>query len=401
MTHAHDVAVVGGGPAGLSAAYALKRQNLEPLVLEQTAAVGDVWRNHYEGLRLNTGRYFSRLAGGAIPRSAGAWPGKDEVVRMLESLPQRGGFQVETGVRVTRVAYDFSSRLWQIQAESREPVFARAVVLAVGAARLPVIPNWPGRDTYTGALLHSSEFKNALDHKNKRILVVGSGNSGAEIASRLAQHAEVTLSVRTPPYILPKSIYGIPLPALGLVLRQLPRAAGDRVLAFLQRRFVGDLSAYGLPLPQGSLSEQFARTHVTPTLYTPFAADLRAGRIKIVGPVKELAGDTVYATPTLADEDGPCAELQADLIVAATGFRPGLADLIHVPGVTLPQDWPRSGIAGADAVLPGLHVIGQVNPLSGQLREIRVESYRIARAVKRQLRTQRVAGKDALFAEAG
>jgi len=400
MSGIHDVVVVGAGPAGLSAAYTLRRQGLQPLVLEQTPAVGDVWRNHYDGLRLNTGRYFSRLPGSIIPRSKGAWPERDDVVRMLESFPQRGGFQVHTGVEVTRIAYESTEQLWKIEAAAGEPVFARAVVLAVGASRVPVVPEWPGLSTFTGQVLHSSKFKSALQYKGKRVLVVGSGNSGAEIASRLSQHAEVVLSVRTPPYILPKSVYGIPLPAIGVVLRRLPRALGDRVLAFLQRRFVGDLSPYGVPLPIGSLSEQFSKTHVTPTLYTPIAADIRAGRVKVVGSVKRFEQDTVHVAPSVTAPNGPTVTFKPDLIVAATGFRPGLADLVQVPGVTLPTDWPRSGFTGAQVALPGLHVIGQVNPLSGQLREIRLEAYRVARSVKRQLKSRGASKEEAFVSRA-
>ncbi|MFV9473092.1 flavin-containing monooxygenase [Advenella sp. RU8] len=382
----HDVVVVGGGPAGLSAAYALKQQKLNPFVIEQTQAVGDVWRNHYEGLRLNTKRYFSRLAGGVIPRSAGAWPGKDDVVRMLESIPRNGGFQVETGVCVTAVVYEPDTSLWRIQSDSLADIFARVVVLAVGASRLPVIPEWPGLDSFTGEVLHSSKFKNALDHKGKRVLVVGSGNSGAEIATRLSEHADVTLSIRTPPYILPKSVCGVPLASLGVVLRKLPRAVGDCVLAFLQRQFVGDLTKYGLPLPKGSLSEKFSRTHVTPTLYAPFATALRSGRLKIVGPIQKINHENVYVQDRIFGESDELMDLKPDLIVAATGFRPGLADLVSAPNVKLPEDWPRSHIVEGPAVLPNLHVIGQVNPLSGQLREIRLESYRIAKLVQRELK---------------
>src|SRR5690348_2417495 len=105
MTGVYDVAVIGAGPAGLSTAYELKRIGLDPPVLEKTTAVGDVWRNHYDGVRLNTGRFFSQLPGTPFPRSAGAWTSRDDVVRILETFPQRGGFKVRTGINIEKVEY--------------------------------------------------------------------------------------------------------------------------------------------------------------------------------------------------------------------------------------------------------------------------------------------------------
>jgi putative flavoprotein involved in K+ transport len=87
------------------------------------------------------------------------------------------------------------------------------VVVATGCACIPVIPHWEGMKTFPGEIIHSSKFKNAEAYAGKDVLVTGSGNSAAEIASRLAECAKsVTLSVRTPPHILPKSVLAFLLP---------------------------------------------------------------------------------------------------------------------------------------------------------------------------------------------
>lgn len=382
-----DVVIVGAGPAGLSLAWSLKRLGISPRVFEKTAMVGDVWRNHYEGLTLNTGRHFSRLTGDRIPASAGRWPTRDDMVRLLSSYPERGNFSVETGVEVTGVRLDNSAGLWEIGLCDRAPVQTRIVALAVGMSRLPTVPRWPGLDTFRGSLIHSSEFRRAADYAGKSVLVVGSGNSGAEIASRLAEHADVTISIRTPPHILPRSVLGVPLAAIGAVLRRLPAAWADGLLDILQRIFVGDLSSFGLPRQDAGVSRKFAKSHVTPTLYPQFARDVRNARIKVVGAVDSFDGNVVLVEERAGSAGGQKIALRPDLVVAATGFRSGLADIVSVPGQDLPPDWP-GGAGDAAADLPHLHLIGQQNPLSGQLNEIRIEAERIAHTIKNDLGTR-------------
>lgn len=234
----YDVIVVGAGPAGLSAAYELTREGLEPLVLERTPAVGDVWRNHYDGVRLNSGRYFSALSGSKFPLSAGAWPSREEVVRLLETFPERGGFAVQTNTDIKQVYYDPDHDLWIITSIDGKRFKTRAVVMAIGGCR---IPKWEGIKTFSGEIIHSSKFKNAKDFSGKHVLVIGTGNSAAEIASRLVEHtSHVTVSGRTPPHILPKSIFGIPLIGIGVWTRYCPSAMVDRLLSFLQRSMIGD-----------------------------------------------------------------------------------------------------------------------------------------------------------------
>lgn len=385
----HDVTIVGAGPAGLSAAYELARAGFTPLVLERTPAVGDVWRNHYDGLRLNSGRFFSALPGSKFPLSAGGWPSRDEVVSLLETFPARGGYTVQTGIEVEKVSYDRERDIWLIISNNGRQFESRAVVIAAGANRIPVIPEWEGKNTFTGTIIHSAHFKSAQDYAGKHVLVVGSGNSAAEIASRLAEYADsVTMSVRTPPQILPKSIYGIPLIGIGVWTRYLPRALVDGLLNFLRRIMIGDLSVHGLPSPTMPMSKQYAINNVVPILYGPFIDDVRSGRIKIVGPVQKISGDTVEVLSTVEsalNSDQATTALQPDVIVAGTGFRTGFPELVRIPGIT--DEKGRSKISGDQEFegAPRLYFIGQVNPLSGQLREIRLEAGRIARKLSKQL----------------
>lgn len=383
-----EVVIVGAGPAGLSVAWALKRRGITPRVIEKTAAVGDVWRNHYEGLTLNTGRRFSRLAGDPIPASAGRWPKRDDMVALLSSYPARGGFSVETGVEVTTVTQDEATGLWEIACIGQDPIRARIVILAVGMSRLPVVPQWPGLETFQGEVVHSSKFRRASDYAGKSVLVVGSGNSGAEIASRLTEYANVAISVRTPPHILPRSVLGVPLAAIGAATRKLPASWVDRLLHWLQRIYVGDLGEYGLPRAQAGVSRKFAESHVTPTLYPRFAEDLRRGRLRVVGAVDSFTPDSVIVEARAGSAGEGKTSLQPDVIVAATGFRSGLADIVKVPGKQLPADWPQSAKPPCEDALTNLHIIGQTNPLSGQLNEIRIESERIASAISSGLLLQ-------------
>ncbi len=392
MTDIYDVAVVGAGPAGLSAAYELKKIGLDPLVLEKTPAVGDVWRNHYDGLRLNSGRVFSELSGSPFPRSAGHWPSREEVVRNLETFPQRGGFAVQTGIDIEKIEYNPQRDIWAIDGHGGAKFQSRSVVVATGGARIPVIPQWEGMETFPREIIHSSKFKSAQAYAGKNVLVVGSGNSAAEIASRLAEHARtVTISVRTPPHILPKSVFGIPLIGIGVATRSLPLVWVDGLLHLLQRTFIGDLTSFGLPFPASRVSQKFARNQVVPILYYPFVEDVRAGRIRVVGPIRKISGHAVHTFHSVDVQGGDQARemvLNIDAIVAGTGFRTGLSDLVRIPGITTPDDRPAvlgdQEFSGA----PRLYFIGHVNPLSGQLREIRLEAGRIAKKIGRQLAGQ-------------
>ena len=383
----HSVLVVGGGPAGLSCAYELVRAGLRPLVLERTQAVGDVWRNHYDGLRLNTGRWFSSLPGLRFPWSAGRWPSRDDLAKELAALPARGGFNVLTGCAVVNIEYLAASGLWQVRCRDERVFRAQALVIATGTSCVPSIPQWPGAQRFTGQVVHAAHFGNARHYAGKHVVVVGSGNSSCEIASRLVPHAaSVTLSVRRAPHFLPKSLFGVPLAALGTLIRRLPTRWSDVVLSGLSRRWVGDLSAYGLPQPAQGVS---GLGSVTPTLFMPVIDDLKQGRIKVVGPVLELNEQSVVAHTGL-DRTQRCT-LNTDVIVAGTGYTTGLESLIHYPAPLTADGKPTVDAHGHSTVAKGLFFIGYRNPISGQLREIGLQAPGVAAGVKRYLEVTQTA----------
>ena len=387
-TSTHEVIVVGAGPAGLSAAWALVKAGLRPQVLEQAGSAGASWRSHYEGLRLNTGRWLSRLPGSPLPRTAGGWPTRDDLVTLLEGMPARGGFAVQTGVEVTRIARDSQHGHWRVSDAQGKHYTSHAVVVATGGTRVPVLPDWAGQSDFAGRVLHSSAFRRADEFAGQRVLVVGCGNSAAEIASRLTAHArEVICAVRTPPHLLPKSVLGVPMAGWGLLLQHLPASVADGLLYWLQKRAIGDLTPQGLPLPTTRLSSRFSETNVLPTLYQPFSRDVREGRIRIVGTLRRFEAGMAIVDERIAVPGQPATAplaLAVDSVIAGTGFRSGLDTLIDVPGLIQADGRPVVAGAHTHADAPGLHFIGQTNPLTGQLREIRLEAEQIARALKRQ-----------------
>jgi putative flavoprotein involved in K+ transport len=384
----HDVIVVGGGPGGLSVAHELTRRGLTPLVLERTPQVGDVWRNHYDGLCLNTPGALSGLPGNPFPREAGRFPSRDDVVRLLEGMPARGGFQVRTGREVTRVSRDASGDAWTVEEADGTQHRGRAVVMATGGSRVPVMPKIEGLDSFRGEFLHASQFRRAADYAGKTVLVIGSGNTAAEIASRLSAYAtQVYSAVRTPPVILPKVAYGVPLAVVGIAGRLLPQGFIDALLARVQRWVIGDLSAHGLPYPRERLSRKFSKTNVVPTLYVQFAHDVRAGKVNITGPIRRIEDGRVIVQGAVNGAPAqPDRVIEADVIIAGTGYRPGLESLIRLPDLFTPLGKPVVNGAKEHPAAPGLFFMGHTNPLSGQLRALRIEAEQIGGVLAGRLR---------------
>jgi putative flavoprotein involved in K+ transport len=367
--------VVGAGPAGLAAAAELGRIGIEAVVLDSAGEVGSSWARHYDRLHLHTTRRLSSLPGMVIPRSNGRWVSRDDFRAYLRDYARRLGLDVRLKTPVTSV-----DRLpdghWRVGCGG-ESVVTPLVVVATGYNHAPKLPDWPGRDSYTGRLVHSSEYRNPAGLAAQSALVVGPGNSGAEIAADLAGAGlTVWLAVRTPPNLVRRSVLGVASQVLVLAASPLPTRAGDAIGRLLQRVTVGDLSRFGLPAAPGGVITRMQRDDVTPTIDVGLIDAVRAGRVHVVAAVESFDGDTV----TLADGE----VLRPDAVVVATGFRRGLEPLVGHLGVLAPTGRPTINADQQAPGLDGLYFLGYSNPLEGNIRQVGIDARKIARRVGRR-----------------
>src|SRR6476646_3683550 len=155
----HQVVIVGAGPAGISTAVALKDRGIQPLVIDRAEEVGSSWRSRYDRLRLNTGKQFSHLPGRPYPKDTPTWPTRDQVVAHLERHAHEDGIELMLGRPVARIEQRDGG--WDLDTPEGV-VAARQVVVATGHEHSPLIPDWPGRTTFGGDVLHSSEYRNPV-----------------------------------------------------------------------------------------------------------------------------------------------------------------------------------------------------------------------------------------------
>ncbi|KAA0942830.1 flavin-containing monooxygenase [Streptomyces apricus] len=370
------VYVIGGGPGGLAVAYALRARGVRAVVLERSDRVGASWRRHYDRLRLHTTRRLSALPGLAMPRSFGRWVARDDVVRYLEKYAEHHELEIVTGVEVSRVEPSADGTGWLLHATGGRELTGSAVVVATGHNHTPYVPDWPGRDAYTGEFLHAGEYRNPAPYAGKDVLVVGVGNTGAEIAVDLVEGgaSRVRLSVRTAPHIVRRSTAGWAAQYTGVLCRRLPRALVDRLARPLAKLSVPDLSAQGLPRPDTGLYSRVQEGAI-PVQDVGLIDAVRKGRVEVVPAVEGFEdGKVVLAN---GERVGP------DAVIAATGYRRALERLVGHLDVLDGRGRPVVHGARTPENAPGLYFTGFTNPISGMFRELAIDAEKIAKAVAR------------------
>ena len=238
---ATDAVVIGAGPAGLATAQQLQAAGLKPIILDKAETVGAAWRRHYDRLHLHTPRSLSGLPGLPMPAAYGRYPSRAQFVDYLESYARTFGLEpaFNTAVRAVRRA----GQGWRVDTGA-DPIETSIVVVATGWADFPHSPSWPGMETFDRPILHSSAYRNAAPFAGQRVLVVGFGNSGAEIALHLCEWAPATLAVRSPVRVLPRDLFGLPI--LVLFCAALPAGGlADAINAPIIRLAIGPLEPLG------------------------------------------------------------------------------------------------------------------------------------------------------------
>src|SRR3569623_958557 len=208
------VTIIGGGPAGLAAAATLKPLGLQARALEQGTSAGARWRDHYDRLHLHTTRKMSALPGLSIPSEYGRWVSRDDIVKYQEQYAKHHGIELELGTTVERV--DRTDAGYRVKMNKGD-IEATYVVVATVYNNIPFTPDWAGRAGFTGTLIHSRDYRSGRDNKGKKVLVVGTRNTGVVFATALVERGagEEWWSYRTPPVILPRALVGVATQAFG------------------------------------------------------------------------------------------------------------------------------------------------------------------------------------------
>lgn len=201
-----DVVVIGAGQAGLAIAYYLRRAKLDFVLLDAEPGAGGAWRHGWDSLRLFSPAGYSALPGWPMPEPAAPGnPTRDDVIAYLAAYEARYAFEVERPVRVTSVeagpeglVVSAPDRHWN----------ARVVVSATGTLEAPVLPHYPGQAEFGGEQLHSADYRTPDRFRGKTVLVVGGGNSGAQILAEVSLVAKAVWVTPEPPLFLPDDVDG-------------------------------------------------------------------------------------------------------------------------------------------------------------------------------------------------
>ena len=353
----YPVVVVGGGPAGLATSAELRRRRIGHVVLERGDTVGHSWANLYDSLTLHTGKHLSALPRMAFDRRVPLFPSRNDFVAYLHRYAEVLELPIATGRIVT--AIERRDDEWLVRTD-RGDITARDVVMATGIIASPRMPAIPGRERFSGRVLHSVEYRRPAGFAGRRVLVVGVGNSGGEIGSELANAgARVTIAVRSGANVVPRQFAGIPIQYLSFAMRALPRRARN-VVAGLFGRFT-ELRRGKPVLPRPAHGPLDA----IPLIGFHLVDAIRAGRVTVRGGVSELT--------ECGARFANGVEEPFDDVILATGYTAALSPLGHLVRTDAKGFAVRTDrVTSADQ--PHLYFVGHSYDATGGLYNIKLDS---------------------------
>ncbi len=365
-----NTVIIGASAAGLACAAQLKRAGVSYRLLEKHDHVAHAWRNHYERLHLHTHKGSSHLPFKKFPQSSAKYPSRREVVRYLEAYGD--DLQLNPELKTEVIHVNPSAHGWEIVTVN-EMIQTKHVIFCTGNTNLPKMVKKPGLESFEGTIIHSSSYRNGKAFKDKKVLVIGFGNSACEIAICLSEHgAKPALSVRGEVNVIPRDILGIPVLQIGIAQAKLPAKLVDTLNKPLLHLLIGDITKLGLKkAPYGPI-EQIRKYHKIPLLNIGTIELIKSGDIQVYGDIENIQKNEITF------EGNKAAHF--DAIVMATGYETGLSNLIDLNEARLDDiqiDITKRRFLGKD----GLYFCGFYVSPTGMLREMKIESEIIAKSI--------------------
>ena len=205
MAEIKDCIIIGGGQSGLACSYFLRRSKLDYCLLDNQEKSGGSWLHAWDSLKLFSPAEFSSIPGWMMPRGKGEYPTRDEVLDYFSNYEGRYDFPILRPVHVKNVS--LLDGVFHLETNQGE-FLTRALISATGTWQNPYLPSYPGQELFSGEQVHSSRYKNSDPFQGKRVLVIGGGNSGAQILAEVSKVANATWVTLEEPVFLPDYMDG-------------------------------------------------------------------------------------------------------------------------------------------------------------------------------------------------
>jgi len=311
--------IIGAGPAGLAVAGRLSKANESFEVLEQSNQIAHRWYHHYDRLHLHTVKELSHLPFKPFPESYPTYVSRDQLVNYYESYAKEFNINPYFNKAVDKITQENGK--YQVECADGSIYTADNVILASGINREKHEPVFENQAEYKGSIIHSRDYKNHHPYKDQSVLVIGMGNTGAELALDLVEGgARPSIAVRGEISLVPRDVNGRPVQTTSKLLAKVPFGMGDWIGAQIQKIIFGDLSKYGIRIRKEYPAVVLRETGKTPVIDIGTVKHIKNGKIMVYPGIDRFSSDGVQFV------DGRSAKF--DHVILATGYKAKVVDLI-------------------------------------------------------------------------
>ncbi|XP_044472493.1 indole-3-pyruvate monooxygenase YUCCA2-like isoform X2 [Mangifera indica] len=350
--------IVGAGPSGMATAACLKEKGIPTLILERANCIASLWHHKtYDRLRLHLPKNFCELPFMPFPESFPSYPTKQQFLSYLDDYANRFGLEPVFNTTVVNAEYDHRCKFWRVKTsglkQEETEYISQWLIVATGENAEEVVPHIDGMENFGGPILHSSSYRSGEIFYEKRVMVVGCGNSGMEVALDLSNYnARPSLVVRSAVHVLPQEIIGTSTFGISMfLLKWLPLRLVDKFLLLMSWFLLGDTARIGINRPKLGPLELKNLSGKTPVLDVGTIGKIKSGDIKVISQeIKRLTKDSVEFV------DGK--EEKFDAIILATGFKSNVVSWLKADMFSQKKGMPRKPFPNGWKGQNGLYAVG-------------------------------------------